>query len=1065
MVAIEQSLEALLAVIIFIGVVFLLFSMFGSTECDKLSNTTAIELSNAISKVALGDGVSPWNNDSIPSDDKTDQYEIVPIRLCEKNRMSAFSALFSAQNPSYILTYQTFPEASFSWSESQPWSGGAGQSLMNFAVMKYGMKFGTYAGKYAVKLGKSGINLIKIGINLGASAVLGRIGYVIDNSRIIKLLRSVYKRIRSAVGKPVEEEIDARLNVKYYGGRFTKWKSLVGDLKNDIMSNKLSEEEALVKAGIIEGGRDASTGKYTATIINGQYQVNDNYKQFMSVWISNSGETADAAKAMYHMSPSRLGSALEKFKTSIHWYPFKTAVKEWWNRRWIANAYGKAKNFVQNIQDNIRGLKEDVNSWINHEDSTLLSDVPRDIGQRTTYMETHLSETRVEIEKSFDEFKPYLEKVIPGKVFNSIDDLTDEELILFLRKGQRYYITSGLVYTLTREQQELSGLLAKGMGETFEERAKLIREAVNAGRPNDANKMLREVQLIGQEFDATSLEQQALLNKYVKGYTGTLDPARSQEAWEYLRASAYKNGMMETGAGMPDVGMINLATQEFTRFDTKKLNKFVDSSSKVRNEMNDASIRFSKQNVPQYAISDFMLAPVLTDTSNNVLKSLVSYGWKRTKRGVWLDYNRIGQSIVSPYNLIPGDYAAKTSLQKASQIQEGGCTQNAICRIVRGGVEGPTESASSFTLDRDVPSGLKVQLWRPNPGALDRIPAGINTILLKMFGPKEDPNFYVVSPCFGMAKVWKNNNTNTVYVTIEKEKKCNVNCSQPNITVNVSIPSLNIIPFTSINSPELNFGEQTIGLSGDDTPNYCYADEQFIWGNDDGPSMLGYFGAYATCIGICTAATQGSGIKACMKGCEYPIIGALGVDALAATQSYAGVPSWKRQETGWGYWNYQKAGDICDAIDFIASFGSFGARKPPGEQILPMYPTLTTAGGGLNQFKSAGRVEKILTTGGQGIQKASKYSSISMTDVCFAFSLIGDTALSWPIKSPVSLNPMQIAATKAASLDDKCMQTSAANCAWLKHCDPAETINKCGDGMFCDSATSTCKEVPTTTGP
>ncbi|MFH1229379.1 MAG: hypothetical protein V1678_03065 [Candidatus Aenigmatarchaeota archaeon] len=1063
MVAIEQALEALLAVIIFIGVVFLFFSMFGSTECDKLSNTTAIELTNAISKVALGDGVSPWNSDSVPSDDKTGQYEIVPIRLCEKNRMSAFSAMFSAQTPSYILTYQTFPEASFSWSESQPWSGGAGQSLMNFAVMKYGMKFGTYVGKYAVKIGRGGVSLSKIGINLGASAVLGRIGYIIDNSRVVKFLRSVYKRIRSTVGKPVEEELDARLNVKYYGGRFSKWKSLVGDLKNDIMSNKLSEEEALVKAGIIEGGKDAS-GRYTAAMLYDQYQVKDNYGQFMNLWIDNSGEAAGAAKAMYHIPPSRLGSALAKFKTT-HWYPFKTAVKAWWNRRWISNgvnkivngatnAYGKVKSFVENVQDWIRNTKNGFNRWFNHEDSTLLSDVPRDIGQKKSYMLAHLDQTRDEIDKSFDEFKPYLEKVIKDKAFNSIDDLTDEELIQFISKGERYYITKGTVLVLSREQQELSGLLAKGMGETFEERANLIREAAQAGRIGDANKMLREVQLIGEEFDATSVEQQALLNRYVKGYTGTLDNARSKEAWEYLRTSAYKNGVLDAVTAQSDV----------SQWTPIMMNKFVDSSSKIRNEMTDASIRFSKQNVPQYAVSDFMLAPVLTDTSDSALRSILSYGWKRTKRGVWLDFNRIGQGI-APYNLIPGAYAAKTSLQIASEIKEGGCAQNAICRIVRGGVEGPTESASAFTLDRDVPAGLKVQLWRPNPGALDRIPAGINTILLKLLGPKENPNFYVVSPCFGMAKVWKNNNTNTVYVTIEKEKKCNVNCSQPNVTLNMTIPSLNIIPFTGISSPELNFGEQTIGLSSDDTPNYCYADEQFIWGNNDDPNMLAYFTTYGICAGVCWAATQGSGIKACLKACEYPVIGALGVNALAATQDYANVPSWKRQETGWGYWNYQKAGDICDAIDFIASFGSFGARKPPGEQILPGYPTLTAAGGKLNQFKSAGRVEKVLTTSGQGIQKLSKYSTISMTDICFAFSLIGDTALSWPIKAPISLNPLQIAATKAATLDDKCMQTSAADCAWLKHCDPDDTTDKCGEGMFCDSATNTCKVNPTIIGP
>jgi len=154
MVLISQALEIVIALIIFIGLVLIFFNVFGATECNRFANTTAIDLANTISKVALEDGVAPWTQKGVPPDSKTDNYATVSIRLCERNRLGAISALFSAQSPTYIIVYETFPEGGMSWSESQPFSGGALQSIFNYAEMKYFFKAVTFTGSLAVKLGK-----------------------------------------------------------------------------------------------------------------------------------------------------------------------------------------------------------------------------------------------------------------------------------------------------------------------------------------------------------------------------------------------------------------------------------------------------------------------------------------------------------------------------------------------------------------------------------------------------------------------------------------------------------------------------------------------------------------------------------------------------------------------------------------------------------------------------------------------------------------------------------------------------------------------------------------------
>lgn len=1012
MTSIEQALYTVIALVILIGIVYLFFSVFGSTECDKLSNTTAVDLTNAINKVALEQDVLPWGDaNRAPPDENTDYYTVVPIRLCEKNKMNTLSALFSAQSPTYILTYESFPEAGYAWSESQPFSGGAAESLINYGVMKYGLKFATFVGKYTIKFAKAlwngGWSLVKLKIQRWFEA--SRLKRWLDNNKYYNAVKEYLTRhFSSSAETTVQETLEDKLNKKNYPKEF---KGLVDEVKDYVKNKFLSEEEALVKAGVIEGAQD-EVGNwipkklYGADGGNGQYIVKQEYRKFMQLFIENTGEASDMYKGLYHI-PSRW-SAFEKFKIE-KWRPFKYSVKNWWQNRWVKKAIDKVKGFYdEKIGKRLDGL----NDWINHKEGAGVLETPQDIGAVKNYLMLHRDEATQNIKDDFAFFKEGLQEAT-GKVFTKAEDIGDEDVIKFINEYERYSSANALVMYFPRQQDDLTFIGAQFLGNEYYDRAEKVRDLVWS--TNDipaidaAWQNYKQLSIPFKNLDST--QQEKLIKEISEGYYDTfgqaleINPTNLEDLYEYARVSAYKNGA----------------------FTTNNLNLLVSQADKVKADMKLATVYVSKKYYQVEKVTDRLLSPIITEQSFSKLKTLTTYGWKRIKRGVFIDLNRVGAAYdpvfgsvpvsIAPYNFLSSPYSIKEALSKASEITEGGCSNNAICRLVQMGAQGPTETANSYLLDRRVPDSIEVKTWRPKPSMLERTPAGINTVSLYYSVP-ENPRFHVIGPCFGLAKVWKNGDN--VFVSIEKDKKCDVNCEQENIQL--STPSSVGVPFTdwNIQLPSINLG--TVGPSSVDTPNYCYADEEFIWGDDlgkggDQPYAEAYYPGYAACVLICSAATQGTGTKVCLKSCGYAAIGILAVNTLAATQAYRDVPSWKRQETGWGYWNYQKAMDICDTIDFVSSFGSFNTPTKTVEGVIKPVQT--------------GSLQKVLSTSGKYVQKISKYTTIGIGDICMAMQLIGDTSLAWPIKTPIPEFYK-----KAAVLDDKCMQESASQCAWLQRCDP-----------------------------
>ena len=166
--------------IVFILVLFALFHILGSPECDDLANTTAFQLVNAINEVSAED-FPYWDYDSgIPGDENFAYYRKSPIRLCQQN-YGDYQALmrFFGGEPEYKIYYEKFPEPGRSvigwpglWTENYPWGSGVGSTLAFWG----GLKLVSVAAEAVSK-----INLIWAGLK--RAWILRRTFSKIENAR------------------------------------------------------------------------------------------------------------------------------------------------------------------------------------------------------------------------------------------------------------------------------------------------------------------------------------------------------------------------------------------------------------------------------------------------------------------------------------------------------------------------------------------------------------------------------------------------------------------------------------------------------------------------------------------------------------------------------------------------------------------------------------------------------------------------------------------------------------------------------------------------------------------
>jgi len=155
----EEEVEKLVfnilgMVILFVIVIFALYRWLGTPECDSLANQTAIQLKAAIEDVSK-DNFPVWTGSEPPSVENTGYFKTSPIRLCQHHGDYSWAMQFMGGFPEYEIYYEEFPSGalgwafgdpygSLMWTEEYPWGGQQSGFLMWGAMRLGSAAYGFY---------------------------------------------------------------------------------------------------------------------------------------------------------------------------------------------------------------------------------------------------------------------------------------------------------------------------------------------------------------------------------------------------------------------------------------------------------------------------------------------------------------------------------------------------------------------------------------------------------------------------------------------------------------------------------------------------------------------------------------------------------------------------------------------------------------------------------------------------------------------------------------------------------------------------------------------------------
>jgi len=145
---IDLAIDMVITVIIFFIIAFAFVAIFGAPTCESAANQTAVDLKNAINEVV--ENRSSFNPADTGLTEPNDPmyYTTVPIRLCQQHTMISHWILqFAGGMPEYQIYYEHFPEGGWLWNEAYPWSGGAMSTLIFWGAMRGVSVLGQIAGK------------------------------------------------------------------------------------------------------------------------------------------------------------------------------------------------------------------------------------------------------------------------------------------------------------------------------------------------------------------------------------------------------------------------------------------------------------------------------------------------------------------------------------------------------------------------------------------------------------------------------------------------------------------------------------------------------------------------------------------------------------------------------------------------------------------------------------------------------------------------------------------------------------------------------------------------------
>ncbi|MEM3609834.1 MAG: hypothetical protein QW076_02925 [Candidatus Anstonellales archaeon] len=740
---IKIPINILLSFIIFIVIAFILILIIGSPNCDSAAKKTAYDLKTKIDEVV---SYYPYySGNDIPND--PDYYAEVQIKLCQE-RGTSFLEGFLGSEPQYKIYFERFPESGGGiWSEAYPWSGGAASSLRMWAYMRIGTGI-FYLTDAAL--------MEKVAKYANAKKWLGQLAHKIR----LKVFGPHSQEKFQLVSEIIEDETNGAVKI----GEDSSGVYLVRQYKGGEYLYTIDEalDEGWIK-GVERNGRIVISNQELDVIIPTAFDAD--------------GDPIEHVTVYEKVSPD--GKVLDMTTES-------------------ASVFDENGNFKSDSEGTWRNLKinpsEVYNDWLD-----TLSPAERALAEQT-----YITEQEV----PFGEWVKY--KITDSKFyqrfFKPIEDKIDDFLFRIEKLGYRiqravlgsnsiagiklaildaFSDTTILPNGMTKGEVlsemflEQDGVKDKirlilGLSDEIEIEQKHLIDAIKKVGANGLGFVSQEMEwglhqqainsIIVASRDGLSLTPESIFRESF-GYdiaTQSIIPGL-EEKYETIKEFAKINGITENEAR---VKALNFITNDIFPNYLGDLNKGKDAISLTRDSFSHYLIGDFGSTSPNSLVSRFASSdPLVSEDAARQVGLLLGwfennkYTLPLTKVGI------LGRTVNAevkkliyldgPQNLLnPTSFYAQALL--ATSVAAG-CEGNSICLVTKNNLETPI-----YLNEED--DDFDVRIWRPIPiwqwigiqAALMRVPS--------------HPRFYVVSPCFAMAKIWKTNYDNkpTIFINIEK---------------------------------------------------------------------------------------------------------------------------------------------------------------------------------------------------------------------------------------------------------------------------------------------------------
>lgn len=747
----------------------------GTPDCVSMANQTAQQLSLAINEVADGTNVLPFQTDNPSSNEPTDSkyYTTVPIRLCQQYGTYNFFLTFLGGMPEYQIYYEKFPEGGGGmWNEAYPWSGGAASSLVFWAGMR-GVTLGLkglwsltkiYQGWKAMQLAYKGLDLAEERVSF--------LQYLTHSSDFQNLIADKVdefvtkgRLVSTLVDKIGEEDSTKILSYLSDAGFIETQTDALGNINYYAVGDKLVIRNDLIPATVVERVQDSSgnwmeTPKKIAVLVQPDGTLDWNNVELLGM--------TDSVPSGYEeqmINPrEQMKDIIESLKESG-----QVATAQQLSEDFEVEIDGELKtfdelnkpNFLKRISNAVKEQWNDMKDYL--KEHLYLGDSEEFATESGDEVLTRTSAAE-ELAKLGPADSGYTFVTLPDGTAVTADDFR-EKVIGPMLKSEDYG------KNLVKKIQYFAGMYGIPISpEVTPHDAMVVMERIWS--ENGGGLAIEHESSLGRVFnrirDAIKLTSGDSANipslpaggsftpSLPVGYTYTdwmmdeLKKLPNYDEWfkpyetELKVGTAGRIGIISTLQGMytsleaanpalPKDALDKLFNMEVEKFQWKNLVTELVLNDKVGPLGNTPAV----QEMTQRQLG--MIVGIMDKDYNALPVDLgrafgVKYAGKQASKMLFID----GTALVAPNSWI-----AKGLI--LGQMTKG-CRGNSICLYIQA-----SQYEAPYYMDLNA-TNYTVRVWRPvEPwkqwlgwqAALQHVPA--------------HPRFYVVSPCFAVAKVWKTN--------------------------------------------------------------------------------------------------------------------------------------------------------------------------------------------------------------------------------------------------------------------------------------------------------------------